>query len=211
MDKILLEEKEVLEYIKDVLYSYKTSFKNINDKYHHNSDYQDASSICRHGILSIVDLNKLGIRNDSNEIIKTLGDIESHINGNDKVSLSIVGLNDLYRDEFEYNPYKPDLVDFIVSDEIEAIRLSTHYGNEFLSNSINVDKLRSVDIRLLELINKKDSSINNIIKKYNCLKEVALEIKKRKLDISLREMSKDKFNIDIDKISQTPILELKKQ
>ena len=60
MDKILLERKNIYEYIKDMLISCKTSFSFIDDKqYHHNSCYEVVPSICQYGILSLSDLNKM--------------------------------------------------------------------------------------------------------------------------------------------------------
>lgn len=203
MNKILLEEKYILEYIKDILNDLRLKSTNISDKYHHNSSYKDASSICRYGILSLNDLNKLGITNYTKEFLEKMNDTESHINGNNKVSLSVVGLNDLYKDEFEYIPFDSNLVDFIVSSEIKACRSAIHYGNEFLSDSINIDKIKSVDIRLLQLIEQNNTDLKSIIEKYNYLKDIALAIKDSKLDIPLREMSSN-FDIDIDKLSNNP-------
>lgn len=141
-----------------------------------------------------------------------MDDTDSHVNGIDSISLSVVGLTDLYRDEFEYDPYNPTQVDFNISSDVKAHRLTTHYGNEFLCNdSISIDKLRSVDIRLLELIklSEKGYSIRDIIDKYNCLKDIALAIKQSNLDIPFREMSSDNLTMDIDKVSVTPKLILK--
>lgn len=206
MNKILLDEKYILEYIKDILNDLKLRQTIINDRYHHNSSYKDASSICKHGILSMQKLNDLGITNYTKEFLDKMNDIESHINGKDKVSLSVVGLSDLYKDEFEYNPYNPNFVDFVVSNEIKARRSNFHYGNEFLADSINIDKIKSVDIRILQLIDeiKSDSkNIQDIIDKYNYLKDIGKAIKQFNLDIPLREMSSN-FDIDIDKLSNNP-------
>ena len=219
MNTILLEEKYILEYVKDILHDIKIGASIINNaKYHHNTDYCDASSICRHGILTMMDLKKLGIKNYSDEFLQKMDDIESHINGNDAVSLAVVGLQDLYPNEDEYNPFSPSQVDFLVSSEIQTGRSSIHYSNEFLSyKSIGTDKLRSVDIRLLKLIEmiEKGYSSNNftiqsVIEKYNYLKNIALTMKHSQLDIPLREMSyQDNSSMDVDKLSSTPRLVLK--
>ena len=218
MDKILLERKNIYEYIKDMLISCKTSFSFIDDKqYHHNSCYEVVPSICQYGILSLSDLNKMGIVRYSDDMLKILGDIDSHINGVDYVSLAKVGLTDLYADEWEYNPYSPEFVDFIVSSKIKAFRSSTHYGNEFLHRgSISNDMIRSIDIRMFELIaqestNLSDKSVDAVLNRYNMLSEIALAIEKNNLDICFREMSnKDSFCMDIDKVKQIPKLVLKK-
>ena len=163
-------------------------------------------------------LEESGIKNYTDELLQKMGDIESHINGNDAVSLSVVGLQDLYPNEYEYDPFNPSQVDFLVSSEIQAGRLSIHYGNEFLSyKSIGVDKLKSVDIRLLELIelveqgySSSNFSIQSAIQKYNYLKNIALTMKNSQLDIPLREMSyQDNSLMDVDKLSTTPKLVLK--
>lgn len=216
METISLETKYIKEYINDTINDSSLSPSIVNyAKFHHNTNYCDAPLICKHGILTMMDLNKLGIKNFSDSFLHLMDDIESHANGNDGVSLSIVGLTDIYPNEDEYNPFMPFFVDFLVSDEVKAGRCSTHYGNEFVSRtSIGVDKLRSVDIRLLELISsiKPDNtkSIKDVIEKYNHLKEIALAIKEMQLDIPLREMSsRNNTSIDIDKISKQPKLILK--
>lgn len=219
MSTILLEERHIFEYIKDILNDIKTGTSIVdNAKYHHNTSYCDAVSICQCGILTMMDLKKAGIKDYTNECLQKMADIESHINGNDAVSLSVVGLQDLYHNEDEYNPFNPSQVDFLVSSEIQTGRSSIHYGNEFLSyQSIGVDKLRSVDIRLLKLIEsieKNESSSNysikNIIGKYNCLRNIALTMSKFGLNIPLREMSYwDNSSMDVDKLSSMPTLILK--
>lgn len=218
METILLEEEHVLEYIYDSICKLKKDGEEVKHaKYHHNTAYKDAVSICKYGILTLIDLNLKGIRKDTKEFLKIMGDIDSHVNGNNCVSLSVVGLTDIYPNEDEYNPFSPNLVDFLVSNDIQASRSSTHYGNEFLSfGSIMRDKIKSVDIRLLYLLcqNKSyinDSSTQAIINKYNYLREIALELKRQQLELPLREMSESNiFEINIDKLVEQPKLLLKK-
>ena len=219
MTTILLEKKYVLEYLKDILNDVKkTSFVVNHAKYHHNTSYRDASSICQYGILSLVDLDKLGLKNYTTEFLQKMDDIESHVNGSTAVSLSVVGLQDLYPNEDEYDPFIPSKVDFLISSDIKVGRSAIHYGNEFLSyESIGIDKLRSVDIRLLKLIELVEKgfssnyySIESVIEKYNYLKNIALTMKQFQLDIPLREMSyQDNSLMDVDKLSSTPKLLLK--
>lgn len=218
METILLEEKNVLEYIYDSICSAKLCGNEIIDaKYHHNTAYKDAVSICKYGILTLADMNSKGIRKDTKEFLKIMSDIDSHVNGNNCVSLSVVGLTDIYPNEDEYNPFSPNLVDFLVSSDVQASRSSIHYGNEFLNcGSIMRDSLKSVDIRLLKLLCQEksymsDSSIQTIIQKYNYLRAIALEVKKQQLELPLREMSESTvFQIDINKLSKYPTLVLKK-
>ena len=218
METILLEEKNVPEYIYDSICSIRLVGNEIIDaKYHHNTAYKDAVSICKYGILTLADMNARGIRKDSTEFLKIMGDTDSHVNGNNCVSLAIVGLDDIYPNEEEYNPFSPNLVDFLVSSNIKASRSSIHYGNEFLScGSIMRDSLKSIDTRLLKLLcqNKSymsDSSIQTIIQKYNYLRAIALEIKKQKLELPLREMSESNiFELNQEKLVNQPKLLLKK-
>lgn len=215
MDKISIERKYILEYIKDILNDSKIKPRTIDDaKYHHCTSYIDAASVLKYGILSMEDIKKLGIKEYTPELLEIMKDTESHINGIDSISLSVVGLNDLYQNEDEYNPYSPETVDFCIDSSIQVSRSTLHYGNEFLSKeSITLDKIKTADIRLLEYINSMEKSsmysIENLLKKYNCIKDIAMAIKLSKKDISLREMSNSNITMDIDKLSSLPILSLK--
>ena len=156
----ILEEKFVLEYVQDMLSTYKlcNADKLEGAKYHHNASYEDAPSIVEHGILPIKNIVSLGLKTYSEDFLKVAGDTESHVNGDSAVSLSIKGLDDLRPDEWEYNPDNPLYVDFRVDSGIKASRSSIHYGNEYLSyQAIHPDKIRSMDIRLLQLIQTKKS------------------------------------------------------
>ena len=147
-----------------------------------------------------------------NTTVQVMDDIESHINGKTGISLSIVGLTDLYRDEEEYDPYDSSLVDLLVSSDIKAARNSCHYGNEFVSKKIiTPNNIKSVDIRLLQYIESdRYKSIDDIISKYNSLRKIALSIIKRNLDIKFREMSDGNGDIfDIDRLSNIPKIKIK--
>lgn len=217
MDKMIIREKYALEYIKDTLSTYSYALKNVDGaKYHHNAAYKDAPLIIRHGILSMEEINKLGIRSYSEEDLTLMDDRESHVNGRNGVSLSIVGLTDLYRGEEEYNPFMDSVVDFLIDNNIKAFRNSIHYGNEFVSeNKITSDKIKSADIRLIKhiesLSKRNDIDIIDIVNKYNNLILMSKEIISGNKNIQIREMS-DNFNRTIDtlKISEEPRLILKK-
>lgn len=208
MNKIEINKLDINDYIFDNLYSTKIKLEKINEKvYHHNTSYENAPLICEYGILSLDELNKKGIRNDTKEILKTLSNTSSHINGNDGISLSMTGLTDLYKDEDEYNPFNPIFVDFIISSNIKAIRNSLHYGNEFICyENINTENILSLDTRILEYINlnvNNSSSLEKVVDMYNSLIESALNIKRTNSNILIREMShNNSFSIDIDKLSQ---------
>jgi len=216
--KTLIEKRFVLNYIKEVLNDLKTNECIIDDAiYHHNAGYGDASSICCYGILTLEDLKNLQIKDITDSELERLSDIESHINGTDAVSLSVVGLKDLYAGEEEYSPFSPKLVDFLISSNLLVGRSCNHYGNEFLSyRSISKKHLRSADIRLLELINKIENDnneyiIEDIINKYNSLKNIANSILENDLCIPIREMSFDNKALDLEKIIKTPELVLVKR
>lgn len=217
MNKKIIRKKYAFEYIKDMLSTYLCTLKNIEAaKYHHNSPYEYASFIIKNGVLSMEDINKLGIRSYSKEDLKLMDDIESHVNGRNGVSLSIVGLTDLYKGEEEYDPFMTNMVDFLIDDNIKAFRNTIHYGNEFVSESkITSDKIKSADIRLIKYIQdlskNNDRDIIDAVNKYNNLILMSKEIISGNKDIQIREMS-DGFNknIDIEKMSETPKLILER-
>lgn len=218
MRTVILEKENIKNYIYDCINSTKINGKEVdNAKYHHSTSYKNAISICKYGILTLSDMNLLGIRHDSHEFLKIMDDTDSHVNGKNSISLSIVGLNDIYPNEEEFDPFIPSNVDFLISDEIKAGRISTNYGNEFISfSSISKDYLKSVEVRLLKLISQDklymdDLSIEAIIHKYNYLKEIALELKSQQLQIPLREMSSTNISeLNVDKIIDLPKILLKK-
>ncbi len=78
MNEVIIKEKYVLKYIRDMLYTCSYVIKNKGDKtyqYHHNTAYEYAPSIIEHGILSIEELNSLGIRSYSKDYLKFIADI----------------------------------------------------------------------------------------------------------------------------------------
>ena len=218
MEQVILDKKDVLLFLKDSLTNLKTSSVHVdNAKYHHNTSYNCALSIVKNGILSLDALNKKGIINYSNELLELLNDTESHINGKDGVSLSVVGLSDVKCDEIEYDPFIDSQVDFLISSDVVARRSSINYANEFITNEhINPEKLKSIDFRLIKYIDSlfdktiDDDTIESLIQRYNCIRDVALMLKEEKLSIPIREMSdEDNSALDIDKTANSPVLLLK--
>lgn len=218
MDTVLLEEKNISEYVYDTIYKVMTNGDEIhNAKFHHNTAYKDVVSICKYGILTLNDLNFKGIRKDSDEFLEVMDDNESHVNGNNCVSLAIVGLTDIYPNEDEYNPFSPNLVDFLISSDIKASRSAIHYGNEFLSHSsISVENIKSIDIRLLKLLGQvqshtSDCSLKTVLQNYNYLREIALFLKRQQLVLPIREMSESSiFELNVIELANKPKLLLKK-
>lgn len=180
-----------------------------SSSYHHNTDYQAGIWVAAHGILSLSSLNRLGLSNFSNAEMKRLSDIESHVNGVDNVSLSVVGLQDLYEDEEEYDPSSVDQLDIIVDRSIKAYRSSTNYGNEFLSmGDIHPKHIKSIDVRIEEYLKQIENSksvdkIFSLVEKINSILDIASTIKNS--SILLREVSYDQNEqLDTRKLSRLP-------
>lgn len=213
MNEKYIEEKHSLEYIKELIRSFK--IKNIevnNAKFHHNRSYKSALAILKHGILPVRESNRLGITNYTDEQLRLLADTESHVNGIDSISLSIAGLTDLYKKESEYDPFTHRSVDFLISSDIKACRTTTHYGNEYLHEGIIApDKIKSVDIRLFKAIDlaKTPEKIKTIIENYNRLRDIALALKNESLNIPFREMTYENLTMDIEKVIEAPKIILK--
>lgn len=215
MNEVIIKEKYVLKYIRDMLYACSYAIKNIDDnayQYHHNTAYEYAPSIIEHGILSMMELNSLGIRSYSKEYLNFIDDIESHVNGKDGISLSVTGLTDLYKNEDEFDPCQSNIVDFLVDENIKTVRNTIHYGNEFISrDKITSDKIVSADIRIINYINnlsKKDGEfIFSAINKYNQIIMMSKEILRHNRNIQMREMSEGvNRKIDVKKMSEMPRL-----
>lgn len=215
MNEVIIKEKYVLKYIRDMLYACSYAIKNKGDKtyqYHHNTAYEYAPSIIEHGILSMMELNSLGIRSYSKEYLNFIDDIESHVNGKDGISLSVIGLTDLYKNEDEFDPCQSNIVDFLVDENIKTVRNTIHYGNEFISrDKITSDKIASADIRIINYINnlsKKDGEfIFSAINKYNQIIMMSKEILRHNRNIQMREMSEGvNREIDVKKMSEMPRL-----
>ena len=215
MNEVIIKEKYVLKYIRDMLYACSYAIKNIDDnayQYHHNTAYEYAPSIIEHGILSMMELNSLGIRSYSKEYLNFIDDIESHVNGKDGISLSVTGLTDLYKNEDEFDPCQSNIVDFLVDENIKTVRNTIHYGNEFISrDKITSDKIVSADIRIINYINnlsKKDGKfIFSAINKYNQIIMMSKEILRHNRNIQMREMSEGvNRKIDVKKMSEMPRL-----
>ena len=133
MGNLDFNDKAISNYIMNKLHSSRIKLSTFpNAKFHHNTSYKNAPLVCKHGILTLLDLNSLGIRNYSKEILEKLDDVESHINGNSGVSLAIVGLKDLYDGEDEYDPFDYTKIDFTLDNSVIAYRNSYHYGNEYM-------------------------------------------------------------------------------
>ena len=139
--------------------------------------------------------------------MKILSDTSSHANGVDGISLSRVGLSDLYDDEEEYDPFISSDVDLLIDSNIKAFRSTTNYGNEYICNhNISPLMIKSLDVRFLKYI--EDSlkcegiDYKKIVKKYNELIDMARELVDASLDIPFREMSFEPMKINTKKMAK---------
>jgi hypothetical protein len=219
MKEELIKEKEILEFIKNNINDCLKSQKTIIDgQYHHNTKYDNVTSIINNGILSLNQLNDLGIINYNEEELQRLDDFSSHVNGRSGISLAKIDLTDLYSDEEEYDPYNPCVVDIILDGDIKASRNSINYGNEYIvKNNISSDHIEAIDIRILKYLQfinpEKDNEYNikTLVNNYNYLNEIAQVLLNNNKGIYLREKSSnDNQIIDIEKLSNYPKLILKK-
>ena len=86
-----IEEKFILEYIRDTLKLF-ISKRDINmtDYFHHNSSYDSSPSIVKRGILSLEEQNRKGVNSYSADVLKIMDDTTSHINGGRKGNLAVL-------------------------------------------------------------------------------------------------------------------------
>lgn len=220
MSDIKLDRCDVVNYVKNTLNNSKTNFDEVTDaKYHHNTKYCDASSVIRLGILTMSELNKLKLRHDSPESLKVMNDTLSQVNGLDGVSLAVTGLDDLYPDEDEFDPFLSDAVDFRIADTLSPRpgRDSTKYGNEFIYRGIiKPEEFRAIDIRILEYIEQLENNVSNMGSRsieelknnYNNLLDMLKVLKDANLDVPVRETFGG-FSIDKEKMSECPRIVIK--
>lgn len=220
MSDIKLDRCDVVNYVKNTLDNSKTNFDEVTDaKYHHNTKYCDASSVIRLGILTMSELNKLKLRHDSPESLKVMNDTLSQVNGLDGVSLAVTGLDDLYPDEDEFDPFLSDAVDFRIADTLSPRpgRDSTKYGNEFIYRGIiKPEEFRAIDIRILEYIEQLENNVSNMGSRsieelknnYNNLLDMLKALKDANLDVPVRETFGG-FSIDKEKMSECPRIVIK--
>lgn len=203
------KEYEIYKYIKKSIYDAQTKTDTTEDMYHHNTSYSFTPKVIKHGLLSLNEKRKLYNFNLDEETMFKLND-ENYVNGIDDISLSVVGLPDVDKNDFEYNPFSCAYVDVIVSSHVKARRNSKNYANEFLvSEKINNSDFKAIDVRLLEYIEKtfadtnisEDEKKKRIVECYNYLRKIAIALKEAKLDIPLREMSNGNITLDKEKVS----------
>lgn len=198
MKDFSVQKENALKYILELLKIYKgKTVKLENARYHHNTNYKDGKSVVNNGILTLQSLYDKGLMELSEEQLKIMDDTSSHINGINGVSLAVVGLTDLYRDEFEYDPFMDSKLDIIVDSSLHARRTNINYGNEFIADGdIDISYIRAIDIRLEEYINKvlntdDKNVIFEIVEKFNYLIDIASSLVNS--SILLREASFEEY------------------
>lgn len=216
MKQIKLEQKYILEYIRDVLNDCRIKSTEVeNARYHHNTSYEKATIAIKQGLLSKNKQNEL-LNQVLTEREKKLFSDDGHVNGLDNISLSVVGLKDIYRDEMVYDPYSSIQIDILISSDIKAGRNSVNYGNEFLvENEIQNKYFKSIDLRLLKYISEFENGLHSgnlkdLIKKYNYLAGISQALLDNNLDIPMRDMSVENLTLDKEKVIDLPKIILKK-
>ena len=221
MQRDYLKKEYILDYVSSRLDDFIGECIIINDaKFHHNTSYSSTSSIIKNNILSMEELARKKIKNYSDDVLSVMNDTDSHANGSNGISLSIVGLDDINDDEFEYDPFNVNQVDLLIQSDVVARRNSVHYGNEYIaSDEIEAEKISSIDVRLFKyidlLISKgkikdDEKAIATLVQRYNCLRNMAITLKQVGLDIPIREMSYDNCcSLDVDMLASSPKLILR--
>lgn len=213
-----VEESHLEEFLKDIIHDAKMlNVKPKNARYHHNTSYKRTSDIIRGGIKSVQERIDRGELTLSPEEIKNRQD-ENYVNGMDYISLSVTGLDDLYPNEVEYDPYKATETDILISSDIPASRSTTNYGNEFLASAIILPcEFKAIDFRIFKLIeNSKlnygnktyDEKLEDIVKSFNYLKDIANAMIESKLYVPLREMSSGNITLCKETVRNFPELQL---
>lgn len=220
MKRVAIKKTEVLDFVEETITDTFLAFSDVKDyRFHHNAKYEDAVSILENGILSATEQKKLGIISEG--ILGLYDDTESHINGTESISLAVLGLTDLNPNELEYDPFSTKYIDFLISNGLTVRRASKNYGNEFLTDhSISSDKIRAIDIRIISYIASikverdkrlRNVSINQLLINYHRLKEIAMVLKQRRMDIPIREMSLEEGKtLDVLKVAEMPVLKIKR-
>lgn len=207
-----MSKEELYEYVRDSFnkISIDPIDINSNDYWHHNTTYQNTPLVMQYGILSLKQLNAMKLKNLTEKEMIIMDDTSSHINGINGVSLS-KKVYDLSPKEAEYDPQSMESVDIMIDSSVVAMRDSTNYGNEYICyNPISPKTFKTIDIRLLKLLTSTycHVSTKEMIQRYNFLRDIAIEIKRLRLPISLRDMSCEQINLNIDELTKIKKIEM---
>ena len=226
--ELLIEEKEVYEYVRDTLNSLKYGIVNIEnskDIFHHTSSYSNVITILKYGILSLSDLRKKDLISITDDEFKKLSNYDSHSNGVDGVSFAKVKEKDPYyenQDMFYYDPVNclnhVDILYSINDRSNYRTGFDCNYYNEYVfTRSFPSDMIKSLDTRIMKLLINKPNKVHDVILYLNYLKEYVVFLQNNHLDIPIRDMSYEKSNdcvkgnlLDNNKIMNMPKVLIKK-
>lgn len=209
MIKIIKKDLVIDEIEKNILSCKSLNIDDFEADYHHNTKYKVGIDIVKNGILSIEQQRKLNNKKLTLEERRKLND-DFHVNGYENISIckTNIDYSTIREDEFIYDFNLSESLDILISNNIFARRNSINYANEYLVyKRISPKKIKSIDIRLLNLMKKK-VDVNSLISDYNYLRMIAIIILKYKRDILIREASSSIINLDIKSLSLLPKLVL---
>lgn len=199
---------------KVIIDSFKSSVKIKDAKFHHNCSYERTACAITNGILSKNEQAKLFcVILSEEEKLKYIDDY--HVNGLDNISLANMEIDfeNVGKKEMVYDPYSVKQTDILISSDLKAYRSSVNYANEFLAkNRIEPCNFKAIDVRILKLFEELNNcyekngciaSLNQIITRFEQLKEMAQAIIECKLDIPIREMSYEEVTLDIEKLTNS--------
>lgn len=213
LERIKLEDS--YKIVRENIFSCRTqNIKIENFMYYHNTDYDLMEDVLKYGLLSKVEKSKItGIELTEHDLFMATD--EHYVNGKDNISLS-KDINDAYYNEDIYDHKQPSQLDILISNEVKAHRSTYNYANEYLaSNSIPVSFFRSIDSRLLSILEcktnyeSKEERLTKIIKYYNYLLEIAKTMINENVTIPLREVSEEEVTLDKTKVIELPHIVLK--
>lgn len=218
------------DVIKENIYSCVVAPIVVNDtKFHHQINIEHVPSAIEYGLLSKRKyVNEVEKRELTEHEIFIFSD-EYHVNGLDHISLSTMDMDfkKIYRNEGIWNTYETVCPDIIVSKNVKAHMSTQNYFNEFItSNEVPTSMFNCIDVRILRIINHpsislmcktREDRIKYMLEYYERVREIALKMKEKQLDIPLREVSEihklgedDKaLTLDVDKVINMPKLILK--
>lgn len=171
-----------------------------DELFHHNTSYDNITSVLQNGLLSFNRMKSLGINKSAYQAI-------DNVNGEEYISVS--RKEHAYRAfDFEYNYDSPFVVDFVIRDEIRkrtnVMRNTTNYVNEYLVlDEIPIEYIKLMSVRFMRMakeISERDSywSLASFIKRYNQLID-ALPLLEDK-NIPLIENSEEIIHVDKSKL-----------
>lgn len=169
----------------------------FNNRYNCNVAIEDVSSVLRYGLLSTKKKVMLceGRKLTDEEYIYYTSD--SHVNGVDYISVSRMDLDfsKMYRNEDWYDASAGVMANLVISNEVKACLVTHHFYNEFLVfDQVEPRYFEAVDVRLLRVFEScmaisEKFMMENLLKQYNCLRDIAVTMIDEGLDIPLREAS----------------------